>query len=148
MSELFLSFFFHFSFLFFLFFVWIFLFRTFLLVFIILNAWWGKLRTEVNCSSWLIQQGLPRAMSYSRKDQTQMKKRGELRTWTVQGYWRESMWKLQKEKTRIRISRGVHKRLIVECPQGLVLGFWTWSFHQGVSSHSFADFPGVKSCFL
>ena len=148
MSELFLSFFFHFSFLFFLFFVWIFLFRTFFLLFIILNAWWGKLRTEVNCSRWLTQQDLPRAMSYSRKDQTQMKKRGELRTWTVQGYWRESMWKFQKEKTRIRISRGVHKRLIVECPQGLVLGFWTWSFHQGVSSHSFADFPGVKSCFL
>ena len=148
MSELFLSFFFHFSFLFFLFFVWIFLFRTFLLVFIILNAWWGKLRTEVNCSRWLTQQDLPRAMSYSRKDQTQMKKRGELRTWTVQGYWRDSMWKFQKKKTTIRISRGVHKRLLVECPQGLVLGFLTWSFHQEVSSHSFADFPGMKSCFL
>ena len=80
------------------------------------------------------------ALGYSRKKKT----RG-LRTWNFQGYWRKSMWKFQELIKKEVEFLGVYKKENW-CGISMGLGIWPWNI-QGVS-HNFAEFPGMKACFL
>ena len=76
--------------------------------------------------------------------QKKKKTRG-LRTWNFQGYWRKSMWKFQELIKKEVEFLGVYKKENW-CGISMGLGIWPWNI-QGVS-HNFAEFPGMKACFL
>ena len=78
-------------------------------------------------------------MGYSRKNQT-----GGLRTRNSQGYSRKSMWKLQgSNKKEVEFPGAIKKK---SCGISIRFGFWPWNFQ--VVQHNFAEFPGVKFCFV
>ena len=87
-------------------------------------------------------------VSYNGLFQKKKSKQGGLRKWIFQGYWRKNIWKLQGSiKKRSAISIGVQRKLMWNFH-----GFWFLTLEfpsqsHGVS-HNFAEFSGVKACFL
>ena len=80
---------------------------------------------------------------YSRKK----KKQGGLvwlGTWNFQGYWRNFTGKFQGSIEKEVEFPGLLQKN--SCGISMGIGFWTWNF-EGMS-HNFAEFPGVKVCFL
>ena len=106
-----------------------------------------------NKNQWYLRKIMPNdILSYSRKNPNR-----EIElcvgTWKFQRYWRKIMWKFQGSVQMDVEFPGVFKKN--SCSISLLQGlhFWIWNF-QGIIWYSvtlsgnFAEFPGVRACFL